>query len=240
MPPPIVNFGKPDEEALGKLWIASIIFLGIMVVGFFIDFVLNPFRALSLVRSVNGTIPLTTNLSQSFVTFSSFSLIIVGAIELVALFLVYSSFKSLEKADRRLFHTPSILTLLLLIAVPLILIGTFLILSAVPAIVNSINQQQASGAITPTIPPSSLQSIIAGGALAGIAGIISIVVFIGGIMLGLWRVGSRYGESFIKASAILAIIPFLDILVPILILIGVRRARKRISQMTTSGAPAAM
>jgi Protein of unknown function (DUF973) len=59
-----------------------------------------------------------------------------------------------------------------------------------------------------------------------------LIGLIGGLMLGLWRVGGRYDNSLIKISAILIIIPILDIVVPFLMIFGVWQARKKISALT--------
>ena len=57
-------------------------------------------------------------------------------------------------------------------------------------------------------------------------------------MLGLWRVGGRYDNTLIKVSAILLIIPGVDILVPILMLIGVWQSKNKVSMsMTASNVP---
>jgi len=51
---------------------------------------------------------------------------------------------------------------------------------------------------------------------------------IGGQILGLWRVGTRYNETTIKVGAIFTIVPLLNIVGPILVLIGALEAKGRL------------
>ena len=55
-----------------------------------------------------------------------------------------------------------------------------------------------------------------------------LVGVIGGQILGLWRVGSRYNETVIKVGAIFTIIPLLNIVAPILVLIGAYQVKGRL------------
>jgi len=61
-----------------------------------------------------------------------------------------------------------------------------------------------------------------------IAGILALIGIIGGQILGLWRVGTRYDQTLIKLGAIFTIIPLLNIVAPILVLIGAYEAKGRL------------
>ena len=61
-------------------------------------------------------------------------------------------------------------------------------------------------------------------------GVLALVGTIGGQILGLWRVGSRYDSTIIKIGAIFVIIPLLNFVAPILILVGAAQARGSLSK----------
>ena len=61
-------------------------------------------------------------------------------------------------------------------------------------------------------------------------GIQALVGTVGGQLLGLWRVGSRYNSTIIKVGAIFVIIPLLNFVAPILILIGAYQVRGSLSK----------
>ncbi len=48
-------------------------------------------------------------------------------------------------------------------------------------------------------------------------------------MIGLWRSGKRYNEPLLKAAVIFFIFPYLNVVAPILVLLGARNAGKRLS-----------
>jgi hypothetical protein len=49
-----------------------------------------------------------------------------------------------------------------------------------------------------------------------------------GLLLGLWRIGSRYDSGVTKIGAILSIIPVVNIVSPILILVGVMGVERKL------------
>ena len=71
-------------------------------------------------------------------------------------------------------------------------------------------------------------------ALLVIGGILAIVGLIGGEILGLWRVGTRYDSTIIKVGAIFVIVPLLNYVGPILLLIGSLEAKKKVGSQTQS------
>jgi hypothetical protein len=50
-------------------------------------------------------------------------------------------------------------------------------------------------------------------------------------MLGLWRVGTRYNETLLKVAAIFVILPLLNIVAPILVIVGAHGAKTRLVQL---------
>ena len=235
MGPPPSLYGEADKKALGKLWIASIIFLAIFVVGIGTDIVVFSIfsKFFTLSRPVGGLgTPPSFHFSSAFYADLIVSSAVIGAIDIIALLLVRSSFKTLETVDRSQFHMPSILTIVALIALPLIFIGFGIEFSGIPALMSSISQ--TSPGTTPSLVSPAFGNFFTGSIITGFGGLIGLIGFIGGIMLGLWRVGGRYDSTLIKASAILLIIPGLDILVPILMVIGVWKSRNKVSMSTAA------
>jgi hypothetical protein len=49
------------------------------------------------------------------------------------------------------------------------------------------------------------------------------------VILGLWRVGTRYDETIIKLGGIFSIIPILNIAAPVLVLVGAHSARNKLA-----------
>jgi len=236
-PPPSI-YGDADRKALGRLWTASIIFLVMFVAGIGADLIfIGQFSKFFIFTppagGVGGAPPNFHFFTGIFFTYLVITLTATGVIEILALILVRSSFKNLESVDRSHFHMPSILTLLALVALPFVLIGLVIELSALPAFMNSISQQTTSG-VPPTLSSPAFGSFFIGTAIEGLGGLIGVIGFIGGIMLGLWRVGRRYDSTLIKVSAILLIIPIADIIVPILMFIGVWQSRNKVSMSIAS------
>ena len=81
------------------------------------------------------------------------------------------------------------------------------------------------------LPPAFaalLGSLFVDFALLAVGVVVLLVGVIGGQILGLWRVGSRYNETVIKVGAIFTIIPLLNIVAPILVLIGAYQVKGRL------------
>jgi Protein of unknown function (DUF973) len=132
--------------------------------------------------------------------------------------------RDLSRADRR-FSVPSNLTIVELVG------SLIFIAASVPVFVYLPNlfSQLASSTTTTAPPPGFVSGIVSLAAyflLIAIGGILSFVGLIGGQILGLWRVGSRYNETLLKLGAIFVIFPFLDFVAPVLVIMGANRADK--------------
>jgi hypothetical protein len=148
-------------------------------------------------------------------------------LELIALLILTSGVRDLAKVDRDRFGTPSILLLLAIAGLVLIGLGVFPMLSNVSSLIS-----QAPA--TPSSVPSqaffsALSSLIVYFVLLVLGGILALVGVIGGVILGLWRVGGRYDQTMIKIGAIFFIIPLLNIIAPVLLLVGAWEAKKQIA-----------
>ncbi|HTS33973.1 MAG TPA: DUF973 family protein [Thermoplasmata archaeon] len=170
---------------------------------------------------------LTTTATGTAVHFGTTFLAVslaTGACEFVAVALFYFALRNLAPQDSR-FSTPSKLVLALLIAILIVLAALVPFLSAV----NTLESCISSSGMNQTAEVSC----ISGGDLAAvlsvvvIAGIVALVGFIG-LLLGIWRLGTRYQNSNFKVGAILLIIPFLNIVGAVLILVAARSAQAKL------------
>ena len=150
---------------------------------------------------------------------------VVGVvIEIIALLQLRSALASLTKVDRQYFGIPSKLTLVVIIALPLLIVGLFVTLAELGPFFSSISQNQGQA---PTLS-NGVGILLGASAVEGIGGIAILIGYIGGIILGVWRMGSRYNETLFKIAAIFLIIPLLQIIAAILILVGVPSAKAKV------------
>lgn len=147
-------------------------------------------------------------------------------IEIVGMAFLTLGFMGLKRVDSARFSIPSIMMIILIVGMLIAAAGIIPLFSGIPAIMAQVPS-------TPTATPSTglvaaLGSVILFAIVAVIGGLLALIGLIGGLILGLWRAGSRYGEPLFKIGAIFVIIPLLDIAAPILILVAARQARGRL------------
>ncbi len=146
--------------------------------------------------------------------------LMVGVIlGIVSLVLYRHSFKDLMTVDHNSFKTPASF-------VRLFYIGLIIFIVALVVLV-----------IGAAIAIGSLQVgfFLIMGIIAGILSFVAVVLLILGIIgviLGLWRAGTRYDNTLIKIGGILYIIPYASIIAPILVFIGANSVEK---QMQSGG-----
>ncbi len=125
------------------------------------------------------------------------------------------------------FSVPWKLMLFLMLGSVLAGISVYLIFNDIPAIIA--RAPRTSG--TPSSAFFSvIGSLVLAGLVAAIGGILALIGLIGGQILGLWRLGSRYNETTIKLGAIFVIIPLLNLVAPFLILIGAYQVKGRLER----------
>lgn len=225
MPSVSPTFGEADRYALGKLYLGAIVMLIGIIAGYALDFAFGLFLAYSL--TAPSTNPFEVLLSSGFLILVSIAAAIGIATELIYLAELRLGFKSLSGVDRPNFGTPSKLTLVALIAVPFVFLGFIVEFAGLIPFLATINPLQPP-VTPPTQLPTGLFYILVGGAIAGVAGIVALVGVIGGAILGVWRMGTRYDESMFKISAILFVFPLVNIVAAILFILGVGSARKKL------------
>jgi hypothetical protein len=149
------------------------------------------------------------------------NVIILGTVAAVLIaisyFFLLLGFRSLRSTANE-FTTPSRLTIVALVSTSALLLALLaLIASFVPILQSAVNGTPLSSISLANFGLFALVFFIFG--IAGLVG------FIGGVMLGIWRTGSRFDNSLLKAGAIFLIIPFLSIVGPILILVAIHQVR---------------
>jgi hypothetical protein len=133
--------------------------------------------------------------------------------------LLWTGFRGLSRGGAGEFSLPSKLTLVAVVGLAVLIPGMLVFYSTIGAVMASLGQQGAARA------SGALGSLAAGGVLLLIGAVLVLIGYIGGMILGLWRVGGSYGQTVLKVAAILTIIPFLGLIAPILVLIGVNSAK---------------
>ncbi len=146
-------------------------------------------------------------------------LVVAGVfLEMISFGLYTSSFGLVRHVDSR-FRAPRALSVVGVV-------GFLLVGLAAAALLGEIFQAvecAASGAGTSCIDPTIAQLaafMFIGGLLLGFVGWI-------GLLLGLYRFGSRYESTLLKVSAILMIFPLVNLIAPILAFVELRRVPKR-------------
>ena len=161
--------------------------------------------------------------------FQNLSLLLpaILAIALVGDALLTMALRDLAKVDNSKFSLPWKFMIVLIIGVALLAGGLIPVFNQIPNIIA----QAPTGPGAPSAAFfSAISTLIFAAVLAVIGGIMALIGTIGGQILGLWRVGSKYDETIIKVGAIFVIIPLLNFVAPLLILIGAYQVRGRLSK----------
>jgi len=193
------TFGDADRKALGKIMIFSTIVLVLLVFSFASSFFLNPFRYLIITNQNSGATPTSFTFAPNYLTIFAVIVVVGIVVETIIYQQLRSAFKGLTTSDRPHFKTPSTLTLLLMIVLPILLLGYLIILSGLQPVLNEISQN--GGRTINAIPAGSMGPLLGGALITFIGGILALVGLIGGPILGLWRVGSRYDDTLHQSGS---------------------------------------
>ncbi|HEV2227260.1 MAG TPA: DUF973 family protein, partial [Nitrososphaerales archaeon] len=135
--------------------------------------------------------------------------------------------RDMSKVDGPKFSVPWKLMIFLMIGSALAGVSAYLIFNDIPAIIA----QAPRAAGTPSTDFFSVVgSLLLAALVAAIGGILALIGLIGGQILGLWRLGSKYDETLLKLGAIFVIIPLLNIAAPFLVLIGAYQIKGRLDR----------
>ena len=154
---------------------------------------------------------------------------LVSLLALVSLVLLWTGFRKLSKTGASGFSLPSKFTLVSVVGAALATPGMIVFSSSMIPLIASLAQPGG------TSPGGVLGPLLAGLALVVIGVILELIGVIGGQILGLWRVGERYGQTTLKVGAILTIVPLLSIAAPILVIVGISGAKQRALQPQPTG-----
>lgn len=128
------------------------------------------------------------------------------AISAAAFILLYQGLKTISLVDSSL-TTPARLLLLVPAGLLVLVVGLALVAAA---------------------PLTGGFSALSGLALLALSLIMLVVGGVGGEVLGLWRVGSRYRESLIQLGGLLIVVPVLNVVSPILVYVGCGEALAKV------------
>lgn len=217
-----------ERSALNKIMWFGIIQLVGLVAGWVLYFyVFNNliFTSASLNLPPNPTPQqVSSALGPLFQNLTLFIPISIG-IELVAIIVLILGMREFGHVDRSSFSVPSKLVYLLAIGYLIVAAAAIPLFNSIP---NIIAQAPPANATPPSAFFSAISSLLFFALIVFVGGILALIGLIGGQILGLWRVGSRYNETLLKLGAIFVIIPLLNIVAPILVLIGAYSAKGRL------------
>jgi hypothetical protein len=146
-------------------------------------------------------------------------LLTVGPLLLVVSFLSYVlGLAKLRRADTT-FTAPLVLVVIGLIGFLMLAAGFGLILEVVLQVLTC----GGAGNVTPGCVDGTPAGL---GALLLLGGILPALIGWIGLVLGLYRVGKRYSSTLTKIGGILYIIPFANLIAPILVWLGAREIEK--------------
>jgi hypothetical protein len=157
-----------------------------------------------------------------------FVVVLIGVVfGILAILRFRSAFQALVPIDYR-FRSPASLSILAVIGSIFVLLGLGLALAGVSSVLGSCGSNYNYTSCYNAVTNNAGLILGALGALA----LGAILLLIGEIMvlIGIWRLGTRYNESLLKIGAIFVIIPFLDIVAPFLIYFGANQAQRMVEQ----------
>ncbi len=161
-------------------------------------------------------------------------LLIAGAAFLIAELLLWRvGFRHLAHVDPR-FGSPATLALVAIVGFVVVWVGVALLLNG---LYSAVACAGSGGPLTVSCLNTSTfwigLALVVIGAIAALVGEI-------GVLIGIWRLGTRYDDPLFKAAAILTLIPILSIVAAILILVGVHNARERVQRLAVGVPPATL
>jgi hypothetical protein len=218
-----------ERSALNKvMWFGIIELVGIVAgwVGAF--YVFSNFFNASLFTSLppNPTPAQVANAMGPIFQDVVYIIPLAVGIELVGLIVLTLGFRGLAKVDSPRFHISTPFMVVLIVGLLFVAGGAVPLLNSIP---NMIAAAPTSG--TPSAAFfNQFNSVLAYFGLILLGGLLTLIGYIGGLILGLWRVGSRYNQTTLKVGAIFQIIPLLNVVAPILILLGANEAKNMLGR----------
>jgi hypothetical protein len=209
-----------DLHALSNVTIAAVLALIGGVLSLVVLFGTNVASFLAVSTAGSGGTTLSLDLTALYLFAITAGVgVVLSIIELV---LYRQAFHTLAPHDTR-FSTPSTLVLLAIIGIIIVVLGAAYLLYA---LYQAVLCAGAGNPLTGTC--LSTASLLEAVGLIGVAAILAFVGWIG-LLIGIWRLGSRYEEGLFKVGAVLLIFPVLNLVAAILILVAARSAREKLA-----------
>lgn len=230
------HISQEEMKSLKNLHVFAIIFLITAVISA-LDFTINVLATTLYGASFNYGLTavfsgLTTSFSSSNLTIFVllFEAILVAILFVQCLSFIYlrSSFIKLREFDFN-FSTPTTGTTLLIVGVILAIIGFGVLLAFLIPLLGSLGPTPSSQA---TLPLAALGAVALGGFVGIIGGLLLVIGYIIGLLLGLHRLARKFEESYFDFALVMIIVALLftplELIAAILIIMGTRKSRQRI------------
>jgi uncharacterized protein DUF973/zinc ribbon protein len=214
-----------DKLALSNVTLAAILGLAGVLISY---------AEISVTQAVSSFTGATTTSTGGSFTLDLSSLYILAALAgagivltLTQIWLYRGAFRTLARNDPR-FSTPASLSLLAFVAL-------LIIIALAAALIDLVYQAVVcAGAGNPiTSACINAGSILGLVVLIGVTAIVFLVGYIG-LLIGIWRLGTRYGDGKFKIGAVFLILPFLNLVGLVLILIASNSAKGRLQSGPSS------
>jgi len=216
---PAATSREIDRQALSRVQWAAVLGLVGAALSLLTFFSGNALSFLTVTTTGTST-TISTDVSALYLLVAIAAVGLV--LSIVEILLYRGAFRTLAPVDSR-FTTPATFLLVLLVALVILVLTTGALFAE---FLSAIQCAGAGNPITTScFDAGNALSLVA---LLLIAALVAIISYIGGVMLGLWRLGTRYDETTLHVGAILIIIPILNIIGLILILVGARSALGRL------------
>ncbi len=207
------QWGAHDGTALSKIRLFGLIGLIGSMIGIAFTIGTSSLSYLSAILSP-GTAAVTSAFGASIVLLV---ILVAVALQFISVIFGRAAFRSLAVVDGN-FRMPLSLSFAMYIGLILLVVGFTLVIGELLT---------APG--TAALGAAEFAAIAVGGLIL-IGAIVALIIGEVGLLVGVWRFGSRYNEGLFKAAAILYIIPFAAVVAPILVYIAAGSVEGRLRQ----------
>lgn len=203
-PSAVQTQAQPEEaSALNKvMWFGILQLVGIAsgwVLGFYVFGVIFTTPAALNLGPTPTPAEVSAALGPLFQTLS-YVMPVTIVVELAALAVLTLGLRDLRRVDSGSFSVPSTLMIVLMAGVVIVGLGVIPLFNSLP---NIIAQAPATPGGAPSAAfLSAIGSFLFDMLFMAVGGLLSLAGLIGGQILGLWRVGSRYDQTVVKLGAI--------------------------------------
>ncbi len=201
-----IDFTHADSKAAYWLSLFAIPFAGDTVVSLISTFNtyvvgLPPLSMTSLVESVVGV-----------------------SVQMAALIFLVLAMRSLSTVAKSDFSNPAKMTLFLIVALPIFTLGFTYAFSQLQFLNPASGMESRPAPTEQDFFNFALFSIV-----FMVGGLVALVGLVG-VILGIWRMAERYDRPSMKVAAILAILPFTNIVAAVLFATGIAEIRRNIAK----------